>query len=55
MSDNVDDDKKVTRRDFMTLTASSVAVVGAACVAWPLVDSLNPAADVRRFSSILLK
>lgn len=52
MSDNVDDDKKVTRRDFMTLTASSVAAVGAACVAWPLVDSLNPAADVLSLASI---
>ncbi|WPY00754.1 Ubiquinol-cytochrome c reductase iron-sulfur subunit [Candidatus Trichorickettsia mobilis] len=52
MSDIIDDDKKITRRDFMTLTASSMAAVGAACAAWPLVDSLNPAADVLSLSSI---
>jgi len=51
--DNDDDkDAKVTRRDFMTLTASSMAAVGVACAAWPLVDSLNPSADVLALSSI---
>lgn len=51
--DNDDDkDTKVTRRDFMTLTASSMAAVGVACAAWPLVDSLNPSADVLALSSI---
>ncbi len=44
--------QKTTRRDFMTLTASSAAAVGAACVAWPLVDSLNPSADVVALSSV---
>ncbi|MFK8040543.1 MAG: ubiquinol-cytochrome c reductase iron-sulfur subunit [Rickettsiaceae bacterium] len=50
---NKDQDKSadVTRRDFVTLTASSVAAVGAACAAWPLVDSLNPSADVLALSS----
>jgi ubiquinol-cytochrome c reductase iron-sulfur subunit len=43
---------KATRRDFITLTAGSMAAVGAACVAWPLVDSLNPSADVLALSSI---
>lgn len=47
-----DNKEKITRRDFITLTASSVAAIGAACVAWPLVDSLNPAADVLALSSI---
>ena len=50
--DNDNKDRKVTRRDFMTLTASSMAAVGAACAAWPLVDSLNPSADVLALSSI---
>ena len=50
--DNSDKDAKVTRRDFMTLTASSMAAVGVACAAWPLVDSLNPSADVLALSSI---
>lgn len=44
--------KKTTRRDFMTLTATGLTAVGGACVAWPLVDSLNPSADVLALSSI---
>jgi ubiquinol-cytochrome c reductase iron-sulfur subunit len=51
-ADNSNNPEKVTRRDFMTLTASGVAAVGAACAAWPLVDSLNPSADVLALSSI---
>lgn len=50
--DNENDENKITRRDFMTLTASSMAAVGAACAVWPLVDSLNPSADVLALSSI---
>lgn len=46
------EDGKTTRRDFMTLTAGGVAAVGGACAAWPLVDSLNPSADVLALSSI---
>lgn len=44
--------KNITRRDFMTLTASSMAAIGTACVAWPLVQSFNPSADVLALSSI---
>lgn len=40
------------RRDFVILTASATAAVGAACSLWPLVDSLNPASDVLAVSSI---
>lgn len=43
---------QISRRDFMTLTASSMAAIGAVCAAWPLVDSLNPSADVLALSSI---
>jgi len=43
---------KTTRRDFVTLAAGSIAAVGAACTVWPLVDSLNPSADVLALSSI---
>ncbi|ABV73256.1 Ubiquinol-cytochrome c reductase, iron-sulfur subunit [Rickettsia canadensis str. McKiel] len=53
MSDTEDNkNKQTTRRDFMVLTASSVAVVGAACALLPLIDSLNPSADVLALSSI---
>jgi ubiquinol-cytochrome c reductase iron-sulfur subunit len=34
-----------TRRDFLSIAATAIAGVGAACALWPLVDSMNPAAD----------
>jgi len=34
-----------TRRDFLFLTASAMAAVGAAISIWPFIDSLNPARD----------
>jgi ubiquinol-cytochrome c reductase iron-sulfur subunit len=40
-----------TRRDFIVLTASATAGVGAASAIWPFVDSLNPAADVLAMAS----
>jgi ubiquinol-cytochrome c reductase iron-sulfur subunit len=40
-----------TRRDFIVLSATAVAGVGAASFVWPLVDSLNPSADVLALSS----
>lgn len=44
--------KKVTRRDFITLTASAVAAIGGAAFVWPLVDSMNPSADVMALASV---
>jgi ubiquinol-cytochrome c reductase iron-sulfur subunit len=35
-----------TRRDFITLAASAVTAVGAACAVWPLVSSMEPSEDV---------
>jgi ubiquinol-cytochrome c reductase iron-sulfur subunit len=34
-----------TRRDFLTLTGSAVAAIGAGCAIWPFIGSLNPAKD----------
>ena len=34
------------RREFLVMTAGAVGAVGAASVAWPMVSSMNPAADV---------
>ncbi len=48
----VTEDNGTTRRDFMVLTASSMAAVGGMCAAWPLLDSLNPSQDVLAVSSI---
>ncbi|MCH8154297.1 MAG: ubiquinol-cytochrome c reductase iron-sulfur subunit [Proteobacteria bacterium] len=40
-----------TRRDFLYLAAGAMGVVGTAFVTWPLIDSMNPAADVLALSS----
>lgn len=45
-------DSKRDRRDFVVLTASAVAAVGAAACVLPLVDSLNPSEDVLAQASI---
>jgi ubiquinol-cytochrome c reductase iron-sulfur subunit len=40
------------RRDFIVLTASALGAVGAASALWPVIHSMNPAADVLALSSI---
>jgi ubiquinol-cytochrome c reductase iron-sulfur subunit len=40
-----------TRRDFLTLTASALGIVGAAAAIWPFIDSLNPAKDTLALST----
>jgi ubiquinol-cytochrome c reductase iron-sulfur subunit len=40
-----------TRRDFLTLTASALGVVGLATAIWPFIDSLNPARDTLALST----
>lgn len=40
-----------TRRDFLYLTAGAMGAVGAGCAVWPLVDSMNPAADTLALAS----
>jgi ubiquinol-cytochrome c reductase iron-sulfur subunit len=37
--------KGATRRDFLYLTAGAMGAVGASSAVWPLIDSMNPAAD----------
>lgn len=41
-----------TRRDFLQLTAAAFGAVGAGVAAWPLINSLNPAADTLALSTI---
>jgi ubiquinol-cytochrome c reductase iron-sulfur subunit len=43
-----DDD---TKRDFLKLVAGATAAVGVGAIAWPLIDSMNPAADALALSS----
>jgi ubiquinol-cytochrome c reductase iron-sulfur subunit len=44
-------DKEVTKRDFLTLVTVSAASIGVGAIAWPLIDSMNPSADVLALSS----
>jgi len=46
------DQSKISRRDFVVLSATTVAGVGAAISAWPFLDSMNPASDVLALASI---
>jgi len=50
MSDSAITDDK-SRRDFLIISTSVVGAVGTALAAWPLVDSMNPAADTLALST----
>jgi ubiquinol-cytochrome c reductase iron-sulfur subunit len=41
-----------SRRDFLYLATAAVAAVGVASVAWPFIDSMNPAADTLALAQI---
>lgn len=43
---------ETTRRDFLEISASAFAAVGAAAALWPFVDSMNPSADVRALAAV---
>lgn len=47
----MDAKKDATRRDFLYLTAGAMGAVGAAAATWPLIDSMNPAADTLALST----
>ncbi|MEM7617583.1 MAG: ubiquinol-cytochrome c reductase iron-sulfur subunit [Pseudomonadota bacterium] len=51
VSDHNNDQVDEKKRDFIVLTASAVCGIGAVSAVWPLVNSLNPAADVLALSS----
>ncbi|MEQ8355124.1 MAG: ubiquinol-cytochrome c reductase iron-sulfur subunit [Kiloniellaceae bacterium] len=40
-----------TRRDFLYLAAGAMGAVGAGSVVWPLIDSMNPSAEVLALGS----
>ena len=40
------------RRDFLYVATASVAAVGAGAVVWPLINQMNPSADVLALASI---
>jgi len=39
------------RRDFLLLTAQAMGALGGAALVWPLIDSMNPSADVLALAS----
>lgn len=51
MSDTGQDDHTEGRRDFLSILALATAGVGAAAFVWPVIDSMNPSADVLALAS----
>jgi len=45
-------DPGVTRRDFLYVAATSATAVGTALALWPVIDQMNPAADVLALSTV---
>ncbi|MFP3943865.1 MAG: ubiquinol-cytochrome c reductase iron-sulfur subunit [Alphaproteobacteria bacterium] len=50
MADEAQD--RPTRRDFLYIATGAVGAIGAAHLAWPLIDQMNPAANVRALAKI---
>jgi ubiquinol-cytochrome c reductase iron-sulfur subunit len=44
-------DDEGTRRDFLYLVTGATVAVGAAALIWPLIESMNPSADVLALAS----
>ncbi|WP_138380291.1 ubiquinol-cytochrome c reductase iron-sulfur subunit [Luteithermobacter gelatinilyticus] len=42
---------EVTRRNFLYVASGAAGAVGAAAATWPLIDQMNPSADVLALSS----
>ena len=49
---NKDKLKKSSRRDFMHISSGVTVSAGACFSAWPLIDQMNPSADILSFSTI---
>lgn len=48
------DDHEGSRRDFLYYTTAGVGAVTVGAAVWPLVNQMNPSADVQALSSILV-
>jgi len=44
-------DEGATRRDFLYIATGAMSAVGAGLFVWPLIDQMNPSADVLALSS----
>ncbi|MEL6420251.1 MAG: ubiquinol-cytochrome c reductase iron-sulfur subunit, partial [Pseudomonadota bacterium] len=49
---HVEEDHEGTRRDFLYFATAGAGVVTTGAAVWPLVNQMNPSADVRALSSI---
>ncbi len=49
---HADDDHEGTRRDFLFYATGGAGVVATGAAVWPLVNQMNPSADVQALSSI---
>jgi len=47
-----DGEDGVRRRDFIYVATGAFAGVGAAAVAWPFINQMNPSADVRALATV---
>jgi|TARA_B100000809_G_C15082650_1_gene510216 ubiquinol-cytochrome c reductase iron-sulfur subunit len=50
-SDQASPEGEETRRDFLILAASAMGTIAAIGVVWPLIETMNPSADVLALSS----
>ncbi len=46
------DRRESPRRDFLYLVAGAMGAVGTGAAVWPLIDSMNPSAEVRALSTV---
>lgn len=51
-NDQVEPDEEVTRRNFLYVATGVVGAVGVTSAVWPLVDQMNPSADVLALATI---
>ena len=52
MSEEKNNKDKSTRREFIHIATTTVGVVGAGCVALPLVTQMNPDASVKALAKV---
>ena len=45
-------ERDVPRRDVLVVASSAFVAVGSAAALWPVIDSMNPAADVRAVAAV---
>ncbi len=45
-------DENGTRRDFLFYATGGTAAVGTGAAVWPLINQMNPSADVKALASI---